>query len=60
MHGVWGKDSFVLLRRDMRASEEELKHPGPCDETSQKLARQPEAFLLNLQNTEQNMWLSTT
>ena len=50
----------MLLRRDMRASEEELKHPGPCDETSQKLARQPEAFLLNLQNTEQNMWLSTT
>ena len=26
MHGVSFKDSFVLLRRDMRANEEELKH----------------------------------
>ena len=50
----------MLLRRDMRASEEDLEHPGSCGETSQKLARQPEAFLLNLQHTEQNMWLSTT
>ena len=43
----------------MRASEEELEHPGPCVETSQKLARKLEAFLFNLQNTEQNMWLLT-
>ena len=42
----------------MRAGEDELEHPGSSVETSQKLARQPEAFLLNLQNREQNM--STT